>query len=141
MTYQDLVNLIRTTATAVNASGYFRHGTRAMVSQESYNEALPLIAMFPPESTFEDNQAFNARRHTLQLAFWKQDSPESSTTEQEAIIADMDTLARAFLLSLDGSATTLLIQSVRMQPDYRQVMGTFSGYLMQLELTAAVDVC
>jgi hypothetical protein len=111
-----------------------------MVSQESYNEDLPLISLFPPESNYEDNQAFNVRRHTLQLAFWKQDRPDTSTTEQEAIIAAMDVLARAFLLELNNTQT-IKVESVRMQPDYRQLMGTFSGFLLQLDLTGEVSVC
>lgn len=133
LTYQNIVDLIRIVATAVNPSGTFVHARRSDGSLE-YPGAMPQIHLYP------FNISGNEGRQTeLLIGFWQQDSPESSNEEREAIIAEMDILCREFLATLDDNYDTIQLTNIVSEPNYRQLAGTLSGYTLKFTLIGSLD--
>lgn len=136
LTYQNIVDIIRDTATTVNPTGTFVHARRSDGSLE-YSGAMPQIHLYPFQVKGSNvNQAVEA---DLIIGFWKQDSPESSNEEREQIISDMDILQRAFKEELDETQTIELLNFVA-EPNYRQLSGTLSGYIIRFTMRGAL-VC
>ncbi len=130
LTYQNIVDLIRDAATVVNPTGTFVHARRSDGSLE-YDGAMPQIHLYPFQIKGSNvNQAVEA---DLIIGFWKQDSPASSNEEREAIISDMDILQRTFKDTLDLYDTIELLNFIA-EPNYRQLSGTLSGYIIRFTL-------
>jgi hypothetical protein len=135
--YQAIVDLIRASANAVNPTGFFVHGRRSDGSLE-YNEAFPQIHLYPFTTNPQDTNS-NILVANIVMAFWGQDSPESSNEEREAIIAAMDILSDNFLNNLDLSQ--LEIFSIRKEPQYRTLSATLSGYAITFNLRVFISPC
>ena len=134
MNYQDIVDLIRNTANAVNPNGHFMHGRNTDGSLD-YDYPFPQIHLMPVQTTLDlDN---NTKEHTLILMFWEQDSPESSNDERELLIASMDLLSDNFLFSLYAVNTIQLVEVLK-TPEYRQLSGTASGYGLQFTIISKI---
>lgn len=134
MNYQDIVDLIRNTANAVNPNGHFMHGRNTDGSLD-YDYPFPQIHLMPVQTTLDlDN---NTKEHTLILMFWEQDSPESSNDERELLIASMDVLSDNFLFSLYAVNTIQLVEVLK-TPEYRQLSGTASGYGLQFTIISKI---
>lgn len=148
MTYQEVVNLIRTVATTVNATGTFVHGVKLFGSTKSIDGPDPVIVLLPFTTSRPNDSVGYTTDHKIQMTFWQQDKPDSSALEQEAIIAAMDVLSRTFELELERVADLpanitagVNIINVEKEPDYRRLMSTMSGYLLQFTLKSGIDVC
>lgn len=139
MKYQDIVNLLRDTAETVNPNGTFVHGRKLFASTGSIDDPDPYINLLPLRWNPDLSNSY-VQENLITIAFWKQDKPDSSPEEQEAIIAEMDELCRQFLLTLDLSEV-LIIEEVRCEADYRQLMSTMTGVLLQFKETSGIDVC
>lgn len=132
MNYQDIVNTIRNTATAINLTGSFVHGRRSDGSLE-YDKPFPQIHLMPLRSTFDIQN--DIVKHDIVIMFWGQDSPESSNDKRELIIAQMDLLSSNFINSLN-SLSNISLSNVLKTPEYRQLAGTVSGYGLSFTLTS-----
>lgn len=130
-TYENVVDLIRNIANAVNPTGTFVHARRSDGSLE-YAGEMPQIHLYP----------FNIRggdikETDLLIAFWEQDSPATSNEEREEIIRQMDVLQRTFIETLDDYET-VQITNLRAEPQYRQLAGTLSGYAVTFTLSGGI---
>lgn len=138
MSYQAAVNTIRDIAKEVNPKGTFTHGRRNDASLE-FAEVMPQIHLLPFTSDVNiDNGYIDS--YSMQMLFLQQDSPESSVTEREAIIAEMDTLCRSFVTTLNNT-DGVSISRVRTEPNYRIFSATTSGYLLSFTLQISSSVC
>lgn len=136
LTYQNIVDLVRDAATTVNPNGTFVHARRSDGSLE-YDGAMPQIHLYPFQ--IKGSNVNQAKECDLIIGFWKQDSPASSNEEREQIISDMDVLQRSFAEELDGNQTIELLNFVA-EPNYRQLSGTLSGYIIRFTMRGAL-VC
>ena len=135
--YQTIVDLIRASANAVNPTGFFVHGRRSDGSLE-YNESFPQIHLYP-FTTNPTGASDHINVANIVMAFWGQDSPESSNEEREAIIAAMDVLSDSFLSNLDESQIEIF--GIRKEPQYRTLSATLSGYAITFNLRVFISPC
>lgn len=132
MTYQEVVDFIRTVANTVNPTGHFMHGRRTDGSLD-FNEAFPQIHLLPIRSNIDRSSGFAT--HIIVLGFWQQDTPQTSNEEREAIIAEMWELCNDFMDYIDTNYN-YRIENEAMTPEYRQLAGTASGYGLTFTLTS-----
>jgi len=132
MTFQEIINMIRTTAETVNPTGSFIHG-RNSDAANTPEKAYPRIHLYP----FKRKRAKNNIHHRtsdLLIAFVKQDSGDNDVEEREEIIAEMDVLCGAFLESLeDVYDTAIQFDDITEEPQYNILEGV-SGYALQLRI-------
>jgi hypothetical protein len=133
MTYQSIIDILRTTANTVNPTGIFINARRTDGSLE-YSNQFPQIHLYPLRETIDIN-AGNITAEVL-LMFWKQDSPDSTNDERETIIADMDVLSTAYLVELNTNMIS--ISNARKTPEFRQLAGTVSGYGLAFTLSGKI---
>lgn len=137
MGYQLIVDSIRNASLAVNPSGFFVHGRRSDGSLE-YNEAMPQIHLYP-FTTFPQDDNRNIVFADIVMAFWSQDTPETSPEQREQIISLMDDLSNSFLNELD--LADLEISNVKKEPQYRTLSATLSGYAITFRLKMFESPC
>lgn len=130
--YQNIVDLIRATANAVNPSGTFVHARRSDGSLE-YDGDMPQIHLYPFNVRGKE-----AKDADLLIGFWQQDSPETSNEEREAIISEMDVLSQQFFETLDETETIEIVNLIT-EPNYRQLAGTLSGYIGRFTLRGGLS--
>lgn len=135
MNYQDIVDLIRNVANAINPTGHFMHGRNTDGSLD-YDYSFPQIHLLPVQTTYDLPN--DIKEHTLIVMFWEQDSPESSNDEREALIAAMDVLSDTFVNDLYNNYSYLNISDVLKTPEYRQLAGTASGYGLSFTITTKI---
>lgn len=129
MSYQSTVNAIRTAAiAALDGAGRFDHGRHVDISQK-FDGEYPFIFLYPVTVNAPDSPGF-IDRSNLMIGFWMQDRPDTSTTERESIIAQMDALSNSFLAALDGDKVRM--SGIRKEPQYQMYQGTLSGFAVQL---------
>jgi hypothetical protein len=129
MSYQTTVNAIRTAAEAVNTEGTFRHGRRVDASHGSIADTFPVIHLYPFQITKGIDPDF-IDSNSLLMGFWKQDRPDTSVEEREAIIAEMDELASDFITQLENNKNVRL-SGVLAEPQYQMFNGTVSGIALR----------
>lgn len=132
MSYLQTVNAVESAANTVNPTGMFDHG-RVVDASQAFRGPFPVIWLYPMNTDIpspggpefiDDN--------VLLIGFWKQDKPASTTAERKQIIADMDTLARAFLVQLVADKLIRIIGKIREEPQYQMYNGTVSGVALRL---------
>jgi len=129
--YQNVVDKCRA---AVPSAERFIHGRIVDFSQD-YSGTYPLITLLP----FTINDARSMPDNTFDSAavvvgFWKQDRPDTTPAEREAIIAEMDTLSDLFLNNILLSKTTKLAE-IRKEPQYQMFQGTLSGFAISFNIS------
>lgn len=128
--YQNIVNACRA---AVPSGERFIHGRLVDFSQ-GYTGTYPLITLLP--FTITDAKGTPDGRFDsalLVIGFWKQDRPDTSPAEREALIAEMDLLSGAFLDNL-LARTDLQLSSILKEPQYQMFPGTLSGFAASFTL-------
>ena len=135
--YQTIVDLIRASANAVNPTGFFVHGRRSDGSL-AYDEAFPQIHLYPFRTKPQDENR-NLVFGDMIMAFFEQDSPESSNEEREEKISEMDILSDSFMDNLDLSQ--LEITGIDKEPLYRLQAGTLSGYAVVFRIKVFNSPC
>jgi len=133
MTYQQIVDMCRTSANAVNPLGFFHHGRREDFSleyyQDSFRQGHAGIGLIAPTPRTTINRTEGIVTHECVLVFMKQDSMDSDVLVREQIISDMDVLSNLFMDYIFNNYNIIITNEVK-TPDYRQFMGTLSGYSM-----------
>lgn len=128
--YQNIVNACRA---AIPNGERFIHG-RLIDFTQGYTGTYPLITLLPftvndarstPDAIFDSA--------TLLIGFWKQDRPDTTAEEREALIAEMDLLSDAFLNNLLESNTTKLT-AIQKEPQYQMFQATLSGFAVSLTI-------
>lgn len=128
MSYQTTVNEIRTAAESVNPSGRFDHGRHVDLSQMSEGD-YPFIYMYPININPAEDPDFIDSSIIL-IGFFRQDRPDTSNAEREAIIAEMDVLSDAFMTQL-ASSKLVKITNKNKEPQYQMYQGTLSGFAVR----------
>ena len=128
--YQNIVNTCRS---AVPGGERFIHGRLVDFSQE-YTGTYPLITLLP--FTVNDfrstpDEVFDFA--TITVGFWKEDSPDTTPAQREAIIAEMDTLSDQFINNLLDSTSTK-ISDIQKEPQYQMFQGTLSGFAISFRI-------
>lgn len=136
--YQTLVNLIRDTAKAVNENGTFVHGRRSDGSLE-YDGDFPQIHLYPFNGVIDIQNNYSGTYDVL-MAFWEQDSPDTTNEQREEIIAKMDTLCKMFILQFDNSVNGV-VSNIQVQPQYRTLSATLSGYALSFRVNLSETKC
>jgi len=74
------------------------------------------------------------------MGFFFQDAPDSTNEQREQLITNADVLLKAFIVAaytVDGVQFSI----VRKRPVYRDMAGTYSGYLVDFTLSLTEDIC
>lgn len=127
MSYLQTISEVEAAANLVNPNGRFDHG-RVVDASQAFKGAFPLIYLYnmnidipsPGSPEFIDD-------NIMLLGFWFQDKPASTTAERRALIAQADTLVRAFLGQLVSNKLIRIVGKVRAEPQYQMYNGTVSG--------------
>lgn len=147
MTHQEIVDMIRDVANAVNVGGGFVYGTRFNGSIHSVTTGadanttpqFPLIHLYSVAKKVDrlnDNQVWS-----LVIAFWYQDDLENVPTQtdvsREAILANAETLCESFMSALFDEP--IMIDNENQTPEILQLAGTVSGWSTSFEIISKVD--
>lgn len=138
MAYQATVNFIRDICNDINPTGTFCHARRSDGSLEYHGE-MPQIHLYPITSDIDVANGLISTSAIL-MAFWFQDATDSSNEEREAIIAKAEVLCNKFIQEA-VEAEGFEITNIRTEPNYRQLAGTLSGYLLSFRLKTAESPC
>lgn len=127
---QNIVNACRN---AVPNSERFIHGRLVDVTQD-YTGTYPLITLLPftvndfrstPDAVFDFA--------TIIVGFWKEDKPDTTAVQREAIISEMDTLSDQFINNLLES-NKIKISGVFKEPQYQMFQGNLSGFAISFRI-------
>ncbi len=133
MTYNEIVNLIKATAEAVNANGLFLHGRNFDLTLE-FNKVFPQIHLYPFTQTIDrDNTHIVAT--TMTIGFWSEDGHEQNLDQRQELINQMDLLSIAFETAL-RTAPKIQIISIRREPQYLMYMGVLSGVAINVVINS-----
>jgi hypothetical protein len=128
--YQNIVNACRA---AVPNGERFIHG-RLIDFSQGYTGTYPLITLLPftvQDARSTPDAVFDSA--SIVIGFWKQDRPDTTAEEREAIIAEMDLLSDAFLDNLlDNSRIKLT--NIQKEPQYQMFQATLSGFAISLTI-------
>jgi hypothetical protein len=128
--YQNIVNACRA---AVPNSERFIHG-RLIDFTQGYTGSYPLITLLPftvTDARSTPDAVFDSA--AIVVGFWKQDRPDTTAVEREAIIAEMDALSDAFLDNLLESPTVKL-SAIQKEPQYQMFQATLSGFAISFTI-------
>lgn len=128
--YQNIVNACRA---AVPDGERFIHG-RLIDFTQGYTGSYPLITLLPftvTDARSTPDAVFDSA--AIVVGFWKQDRPDTTAEEREAIIAEMDALSDAFLDNLLESPTVKL-SAIQKEPQYQMFQATLSGFAISFTI-------
>lgn len=138
MSYYSAVQTIRAVSEAVNPDGIFVHG-RTWDASLNFNEADQQIFLYPFTGALDlTNHYFES--WNIVMGFYFQDTQDSTVEYREQLIKNSDILTRLFLVTLDN-LDGLEISGIRVEPKYRQMSGTYSGYILNFVLGTTTDLC
>jgi hypothetical protein len=128
--YQNIVNACRA---AVPNGERFIHG-RLIDFTQGYTGSYPLITLLPftvTDARSTPDAVFDSA--AIVVGFWKQDRPDTTAEEREAIIAEMDALSDEFLNNLlEGS--TVKLSAIQKEPQYQMFQATLSGFAISFTI-------
>jgi hypothetical protein len=136
MTFQQVLDMVRDTAKAVNPTGTFIHGRN---SDGANSSALPYprIMLYPFTQDREPNNTFR-RTSNLLFSFVEKDEGFQDEAIREGIISRMDVLSQDFIdrLELDYE-TDVQFTAIRSEPQY-QILEGVSGYSLSITIKSQV---
>jgi hypothetical protein len=129
--YQNIVDVCRD---SIPRDIRFIHG-RLIDFTQGYTGTYPLVTLLPftindsrstPDGVFD-----NAN---LVVGFWKEDRPDTTAEEREALIAEMDILSDLFISNILESNSTKLT-NIQKEPQYQMFQATLSGYAIAFNIS------
>jgi len=111
----------------------FIHG-RLIDFTQGYSGTYPLITLLPftvTDARSTPDAIFDSA--SIVVGFWKQDRPDTTAEEREAIIAEMDALSDSFLNAILESDTTKLT-NIQKEPQYQMFQATLSGFAVSFTI-------
>jgi hypothetical protein len=138
MTYQQTVTLLQNICEGINPTGSFVHGRRADASLE-YAGHFPQVHLYPFTVNIDTQETYFETCEIL-MAFWLQDSPETSLEQRRELITQADALCRNFIKQLLATQA-VQISNLRTEPQYRTLSATLSGYALSFTLSSKTSVC
>lgn len=138
MSYLGAVNLIKSISETVNPTGLFEHGRRWDASL-NFGENNKQIYLYPITANVDlANHYFES--WSIVMGFYFQDAPDSTELDRQALIAEADVMVTEFLNLLNETESIELSNS-RKEPSYRQMAGTYTGYILTFTLNTTTDLC
>ena len=138
MSYLGAVNLIKSISETVNPTGLFEHGRRWDASL-NFGENNKQIYLYPITANVDlANHYFES--WSIAMGFYFQDAPDSTELDRQALIAEADVMVTEFLNLLNETESIELSNS-RKEPSYRQMAGTYTGYILTFTLNTTTDLC
>lgn len=138
MSYLGAVNLIKSISETVNPAGLFEHGRRWDASL-NFGENNKQIYLYPITANVDlANHYFES--WSIVMGFYFQDAPDSTELDRQALIAEADVMVTEFLNLLNETESIELSNS-RKEPSYRQMAGTYTGYILTFTLNTTTDLC
>lgn len=138
MSYLAAVNLIKDISEAINPTGLFTHSDKWKAAL-NFNEVDRQICLYPITATVDQTHKF-FESWTIGIGFYFQDSPSSSALEQQGLIATADDLVNEFMAVI-AAVESVETRNFRKEPIYRELDGTYSGYVITFTLGTVVDLC
>lgn len=138
MSYLGVVNIIKTVSESVNPTGIFQHG-RKWDASLNFNEADKQIYLYPITATVDLNNHF-FESWSVTMGFYFQDAPDSTELDRQGLVEQADLMTTLFLDVLN-EYETISILNVRKEPSYRQMAGTYTGYILSFTLNSTTDLC
>ena len=129
--YQNIVDLCRE---SIPRDIRFIHG-RLIDFTQGYTGTYPLVTLLP----FTINDARSTADNifdsaNLVLGFWKEDRPDTTAEEREALISEMDLLSDEFLNAILDSSS-IALTSIQKEPQYQMFQATLSGYAIAFNIS------
>jgi hypothetical protein len=138
MSYSGAVNLIKTQSELVNPTGLFQHSDKWTASL-NFSEVNKQIYLYPITATVDlTNHYYES--WSIVMGFYFQDAQDSTPLEQQALITEADNMVTDFLDAMNN-VEGIDISGVRKEPSYRQMSGTYTGYLLSFTLNSTTDLC
>lgn len=128
--YKNIVDACRD---AVPGGQRFIHG-RLVDFTQGYTGSYPLITLLPftvTDARSTPDAVFDSA--SIVVGFWKQDRPDTSAEEREALIDEMDVLSDAFLDNLLESPSVKLT-NIQKEPQYQMFQATLSGFAISFTI-------
>ena len=136
MTFQQILDMVRDTAKAVNPTGTFIHGRN---SDAANAQSLPYtrIHLYPFTQDYDPTDT-HKRTTQLLMAFVDKDSGAQDQAEREDIINRMNILTDEFLANLEVEfVSDVEFSALRSEPQY-QVFEGMSGYSFRATIKSQV---
>jgi hypothetical protein len=130
----NFVNIVDLCRDAVPAgAARFIHG-RLQDFTNDYSGSYPLVTLLP--FTIQDHRGtpdavFDFA--TIVVGFWQEDRPDTTPSEREGLIDQMDILSDQFLDSLQDERGVRLT-GIQKEPQYQMFQGTLSGMAVQFRI-------
>jgi len=138
MSYLGAVNLIKSISETVNPNGLFLHG-RKWDASLNFGENDKQIYLYPITANVDlANHYFES--WNIAMGFYFQDAPDSTELDRQALIAQADAMVTEFLNILNETES-IELSNARKEPSYRQMAGTYTGYLLSFTLNTTTDLC
>lgn len=138
MSYINAVNIIKGVAGTVNPDGLFVHGRTWDASLEFDNLDIQ-IYLYPFTGSVDLNNSY-FETYQITMGFYFQDAPDSTNEDRQTLIQRADNLTRDFLASLN-LVEGIEVSGVRVEPSYRKMAGTYTGYILSFTLGIDTNLC
>lgn len=138
MAHQTAIDIIRVISEAVNPTGQFAY-LRTWDASLEFNEVDQKIFLYPISGQVDITNGY-FETWTCSMGFFFQDAPDSTNEQREQLITNADVLLKAFILAAD-TVDGVQFSIVRKRPVYRDMAGTYSGYLVDFTLSLTEDIC
>ncbi len=136
MTFQQVLDMVRDTANAVNPTGTFIHG-RNSDAANAQSLPYPRIHVYPFTQDRDPNDTYK-RTSQLLFSFVEKDEGHQDAAKREVIIAAMDSLSQDFIDRLEVDyETDVEFTAIRSEPQY-QILEGVSGYTLSMTIKSQV---
>jgi len=138
MSYLGAVNLIKSISETVNPTGLFQHGRRWQASL-NFSENDKQIYLYPIRKISSLSNHYY-ETWSIVMGFYFQDAPDSTPLQQQAIVNEADIMSTEFENLIKESEGTDC-SDFNSEPSYRQMAGTYTGYILSFTLNTTTDLC
>lgn len=138
MSYIQAVNIIKGVSEAINPDGIFVHGRTWDASLEFSNLDIQ-IYLYPFTGNVDVNNSYY-ETYQITMGFYFQDTQDSTNEDRQALIQRADNLTRDFLNTLNV-VEGVEVSGSRVEPSYRQMAGTYTGYILSFTLGIDTNTC
>ena len=138
MSYLGVVSIIKSVSESVNPTGLFQHG-RKWDASLNFGDNDKQIYLYPITATVDLNNHF-FESWTVTMGFYFQDAPDSTELDRQGLVAQADAMTTLFLNDINLTEGVEL-SNVRKEPSYRQMAGTYTGYILSFTLNSTTDLC
>lgn len=138
MSYLGAVNIIKTISESINPDGIFVH-CRTFDASLNFSEVDKQIYLYPISATVDLNNHYYEAWSIL-MGFYFQDAPDSTPEERQTLVGQADDMVTEFLAQLNVTEG-IELSNARKEPSYRQMAGTYTGYILSFTLGYTTDIC